>query len=89
MEVIPGLWKTNMVEQCVAVRGSMKTGPRMPFHKDVKVKLKLQWRPWDIADVRIRECPIRKAADMECCHPTRESVCPADDQTGGIDWPNT
>lgn len=53
----------------------------MPFHKDVKVKLKLQWRPWDIADVRVRECPIRKAADMECCHPTRESVCPAG---GGI-----
>lgn len=74
MEVIPGLWKTNMVEQSVAVRRLLKRGPRMPFHKHVKVKLKLQWRPWDIADVRVREYPIRKVADMECCHPIRVCV---------------
>jgi hypothetical protein len=65
-----GSWRLSLIfqgtvweaRQCVAEPGSLKAAPERAMCQTVRVKLKSQWRPQEVRDVRDVEYVSKKAA---------------------------
>lgn len=53
--MIGGSWRTAKARQCAVKSESMSGGPERTFCKPVKVRPRLQWRPWGDGEARTME----------------------------------
>lgn len=69
--------KASEARQCVAEVECLQGVPERPLHEAIKVKTKLQWRSWDVGEVKTTGNQLRKMGAewtlsrnsklLECC----------------------